>query len=270
MPIKLIASDVDGTILPRGGKLSERTISVFQACWRQGIPFVIASGRWYVTALDIAKKLGQTEGFMIIANGGAIVLLDGTPIHEWTFEPEEALRVYRMMKRPDVMSNAFTRNAVYRVNTAGVRREITGLGDYLGGAYSMRFDDEDLFLQKGLNHPYKLEAYSDDPKTITMLRQRFLEAGYSVSSAYADNLEIMPAGCGKGRAVQWLADYLGISLEDCMCFGDNTNDLSMLQAVGWPMAVGNAVDELKRAARAVVGRCEEDGVAIAVEQYALS
>ena len=90
--------------------------------------------------------------------------------------------------------------------------------------------------------------------------------GYSLSSAYADNVEIMAPGCGKGTALRWLAGRLGVDPADCMAFGDNLNDLSMLEAAGWPVAVENAVDELKKAARMIAPCDADDGVAQIIER----
>ena len=76
-------------------------------------------------------------------------------------------------------------------------------------------------------------------------------------------------GIGKGAALRWLADYKGISMDNVMAFGDNSNDMDMLTSVGWPVAVGNAIDEARAAARIVCGNCEDDGVAMTIEKYVL-
>lgn len=266
MNIKLIVSDVDGTILPRGGAISDRTKAAVASCQRAGAPFVIASGRWFVSAKVIADALEQTKGYMIISGGGAVVDLEGTILQEWTLTREQARRIYEILRTQDVMINTFVRNAVYRVNTQALKHPVKGLGGYLGDAYHMVNDDWAQFEEKGLDHPYKMEAYSDDPEKLAVLQKAVVEAGFSVSSSYMTNIEVMAPGCGKGTAVAWLADRLGVRTEDCMAFGDNTNDLSMLSAVGWPVAVDNAVDELKAAARIVAPDSAQDGVAQVIER----
>jgi len=266
MDIRLIASDVDGTILPRGGKISDRTRAAVAACTEQGVPFVVSSGRWYVTAKPIAEELGLTEGYMIVTGGGAVVDMTGRPLQEWTLTREQAEAAYEILKKYDVMRNAFVRDAVYRVNTRALNRPVKGLMGYLGSYYHVVHDDVEIYETKGLNNPYKLEAYGEDLSALADLRDELIEAGYSVSSAYADNLEIMAPGHGKGTAVKWLAGHLGLNMDQCMAFGDGTNDLSLLQAVGWPVAVQNAVEPLKAAARIIAPPCEEDGVAQIIEK----
>lgn len=266
MGVRLIASDVDGTILPHGGAISERTRSAVQACAARGVPFVIASGRWFVAAKEIAGRLSLTGGCMIICSGGAVVDMDGTPLKEWTMPRGEAWRAYEILRRRDVMINAFVRDTVYRVNTGALKRPLRGLGSYFGGAYRMVNDDRALLEARGLDAPYKLEAYGSDPGALAELRAELSEAGFGVTSSYIDNLEILPAGCGKGEALRWLAARMGVSCAECMAFGDNLNDLSLLEAAGWPVAVGNAVPELRAAARIVAPDCAEDGVAQVIER----
>ena len=269
MSIRLIFSDVDGTILPRGGKISDRTKQAVQQSVRQGVPFVICSGRWYVSALPVARELGIDNcenAFMIIANGGAIVRMDGSIVKEWLTPSDEARAAYEIMKKYDVMRNAFVRNAVYRVNTRAISKKPRGLDGYMGDSYKIVNDDIELYEREGLTEPYKLEAYGEDLEMMAKLKQELLDAGYSVSSAYADNMEIMHGGFGKGTAVKWLAEHLGVKPEECMAFGDNTNDQSMLDAVGWPCAVENAVDSLKASAKIVTPPCDQDGVAQIIEK----
>lgn len=269
MSIRLIYSDVDGTILPRGGEISDRTRQAVQASVNSGVPFVICSGRWYVSALPIARELGienAENGFLIVANGGAIVRMDGSIVKEWLTPSDEARAAYEIMKKYDVMMNSFVRNAVYRVNTRALKRKKRGLDGYLGDVYKIVNDDWEIFEREGLITPYKLEAYGEDLDALAKLKAELLEAGYSVSSAYADNMEIMHGGYGKGTAVKWLAEHLGVKPEECMAFGDNTNDQSMLDAVGWPCAVENAVDSLKSSAKIVTPPCDQDGVAQIIER----
>lgn len=266
MNIKLIFSDVDGTILPHGGKISDRTRAAVGAAVNSGVPFVICSGRWYISAKVIADALHQAEGMMIVANGGAVVRMDGSIVKEWLTPAEDARRAYEIMRKYDVMMTAFVRNAVYRVNTRALKAGRRNLSEYLGDNYRIVNDNTELFESLGLVNPYKMEAYGDDYEALAKLKAELIEAGFSISSAYADNIEIMAAGHGKGTAVKWLAEHLGASTDECLAFGDNTNDQSMLDAVGWPVAVENAVDSLKANARIIAEKCEDDGVAKIIER----
>lgn len=261
MDIKLIASDIDGTILPRGGKISDETRRAVRLCGESGVKFVIASGRWYVPAKVIANEL-ELRDWMIIANGGAVVEPDGTPVKEWFMNPEDVAKAYKIAKQYDVMINAFVRNALYRVNTQALKSHIPGANAYLGSdLYQEVKDDWTAFETKGLKNPYKLEVYSDDPALLAEIRGKLEAAGLSVSSSYPSNLEIMSHGMGKGTALCWLAEHIGATMDQVMACGDNTNDIAMLEVAGWPLAVENAVDEVKAMARIIAPDCADDGVA---------
>ena len=117
--------------------------------------------------------------------------------------------------------------------------------------------------------PYKYEAYSDDTALIDRLREKFLSWGLSVSSAFPYNLEILAPGGGKGRAVEALAAHFGIDRSEIMAFGDGSNDLTMLRAVGWPVAMANGVQVLKDAAWKIAPDCRDDGEARVLAEYVL-
>ncbi len=99
------------------------------------------------------------------------------------------------------------------------------------------------------------------------LTEELTEAGLSVSSSVPTDIEIMSHNAGKGSTVKWLANHIGATFDQTMAFGDNTNDLQMLQSVAWPVAMGNAVEELKAAARIIAPHCAENGVAKTIAKY---
>lgn len=269
MSIRLFVSDVDGTILPSGGKVSDRTKAAIAAAAEMGVPFVIVTGRWYPSARDVARALGQNEGYMIIANGGAVVDMDGNPLKEWTIPEADARKVYEILCKYDVSRHSFVRNAMYRMNTRALGKWLQkSMKSYVGQGNGCKIvnDDAEAFEKFALAAAYKMEAYSDDHALLQAAREELRGAGFCVSSSLPDNLEIVGQGMGKGVAVRWLAEHLGARMDECMAFGDNTNDLPMLEAVGWPVAVGNAVDELKKCAKIIAPRCDEDGVAQMIER----
>lgn len=80
--IKLIVSDIDGTLLTNGKPVSRANIDAIAACRARGVEFVVASGRWYPSALNVARQLGIQDGYMITCNGGAVVKCDGSALME--------------------------------------------------------------------------------------------------------------------------------------------------------------------------------------------
>ena len=272
MDIKLIVSDIDRTILPANQIISPATYAAVRDCRARGVEFVIASGRWYPAARKVAvEQLGVHDGCMIICNGGAVVRSDGTPLAQWRLTAEQAREIYELLKAEKVMMTAYVPDAIYRVR--GQYLTVFHLPEtsyFDGGASYLVVDDDWQGFEQGvLNGPYKIEAYADDTDLLARLRQKVEALGFQANSAFPFNLEIMAPGAGKGAAVRWLTEYMGLNRDQVMGFGDYTNDLPMLENVGWPVAVDNAIDEVKRACRIVAPSCEDDGVAQTIQKYVL-
>ena len=272
MNIKLIFSDIDRTILPAGGNVSAETVAAVAECRAKGVEFVVASGRWYPSAKLVSQgELGIDNGYMIICNGGAVVRSNGEPLMEWGMSDDQARAVYEIMKDENTMMTAYVRDAIYRLH--GKYLSVYKLPEvsYFHGeqAYQVIDEDEENFVKKGMHRPYKMEAYSDDYDLLARLRTKLEGIGLQVNSSFPCNLEIMAPGTGKGAAVRWLTDYLGFKREETMGFGDYTNDVPMLENVGWPVAVDNAPDEVKAICRMVAPSCDENGVAQTIRKYIL-
>lgn len=272
MDIRLIVSDIDRTILPANQIISPATYNAVRDCRARGVEFVIASGRWYPAARKVAvDQLGIEDGYMIICNGGAVVRSDGTPLAEWRLSGAQAQQIYDLLKAEKVMMNAYAPDAIYRVR-----------GEYLtcfrlpetsyyarNQTYSVVDGDWQGFEERIRRGPYKIEAYTDDTQLLVELRRKVEALGFQANSAFPFNLEIMAPGAGKGMATRWLTEHMGLTREQVMGFGDYTNDLPMLENVGWPVAVDNAIDEVKRACRIIAPSCEDDGVARTINKYVL-
>ena len=272
MDIRLIFSDIDRTILPAGGNISPATVQAVAECRAKGVEFVVASGRWYPAARLISEdQLGIRDGYMIVCNGGAVLRSDGEPLMEWGMSDEDSRRVYEILRREKVMMTAYVRNAIYRLRGCYLSvfklPEVGFFSDDV--AYEVVDEDEERFVNEGMRHPYKMEAYCDDFELLARIRKELEKAGLQVNSSFPCNLEIMAGGTGKGTAVRWLTRYLGFTREQTMGFGDYTNDIPMLENVGWPVAVDNACGEVKDICRMVVPACEDDGVARAIRKYIL-
>lgn len=270
--IKLIFSDIDRTILPAKGGISPVTRETVRRCREKGVEFVVASGRWYPAARLIANdQLDIQDGYMIICNGGAVVKSDGTPLMEWGMEDAQARAVYEFLKDKGVLMTAYVRNAIYRLHMEKLTSfKLPETGYFHGQTlYLIEDENEEAFVEYGLRHPYKMEAYSDDYELLGRLRTGLEEMGLQVNSSFPCNLEIMARGTGKGAAVRWLTRHMGYERAQTLGFGDYTNDLPMLENVGWPVAVENAVDEVKAVCRSVAPACEDDGVAKFIEEHVL-
>lgn len=273
MPVKLIVSDIDGTLVGKSGKVSERTICAFRECEKRNIPVIVASGRTFFGARNLAVEAGLSAP-IISANGGRCDMDptgESEPVYEDTLDDQLSMAVYSRLKKAGCFMTSYVGKCIYVLNeTNGYGSTCSYKSEAVKGLDYVFIDDEELFFKKGTDHPYKYEAYSDDKALMDELKKDFLSMGLSVSSAFPFNLEIMPSGGGKAKAIRALSGRLGISMDEVMAIGDGSNDLGMIEAAGVSVAMGNAVEVLKKAAKYIAPDVEDDGAAIMIEKFALT
>ena len=259
--IKLVVSDIDGTLLPKGGNISEGSRRAVAECRRNGINFALASGRWFPTTLPIAEAVG-CQGPLIVSGGGCVITLDGEILQEFTMDDADARKTYEIIKDCGGMITSYVNGAIYRINAACLEKHPPEKTAYINGdVWEVVDDDVSRFENEGLTGVYKMEVYSDEPALLKVLWNELEAAGLSVCSSTVKNIEIASPGGGKGQAMKWLAEYLGLEKEQVMAFGDHVNDLDMLAAAGVGVAMGNGEPEVKAAADLVAPPCAEDGLA---------
>lgn len=276
MDIRLVATDLDGTLLNEHGIISERSLKALHECETRGIPVVMSSGRMFEGVRLLAKQAGLNSP--IISSNGARV--DASPFGpvwmEDTLPFPLAQQIFRILKDTGLYIECYSRNTIYQAHaelspflpSPKAYCPVEEIRDEDG--YAQRFvNDLQRMEQEGLPHAYKLAAFSRDPVRLEEIRQALKGLPVNISSAFPYNMEIMAQGHGKGRAIRFLAEKLGLKIEQIMAFGDNTNDIEMLQAAGTGVAMGNAAPALFQAADMIAPTNAEDGEAVILEKWVL-
>ena len=210
---------------------------------------------------DVIRQCGTADQPIVIVNGSAVLGPGGETWHERFMDPADVEAVYGVLRRYDVQINSYVPGALYCLNTPALAHPSSMIKGYLSGG-RLVLDDRAAFEAEALDRVYKLEGLTEDTELLTEVRAALREqTDARVTYTSWRNVELMSHGMGKAAALEWLADRLGLDLADCMAFGDNANDLDMLRAVGWPVAVGNATDEVKQIAKRVADTDARDGVA---------
>ena len=247
--IRLIATDLDGTLLDRDARMGAYTRRTLEECLRRGITVMIVSGRCHQTARLPALE-ARLDLVVASANGARI---DRTPYGPTIFERlmtrEECAAVYAILRDCPGMINSYIRGVNLCRRRAGEfgRRESHWIGapDDLA---EVAFDDVERFEREGLENVHKFEIYQPDPALLADYAARLEAIGMAVTQSSWQDIEIQPRDSSKGMAVRWMARTLGVGRDQIMCFGDYTNDRSMLEEAGIGVAVANAVPELRAAA----------------------
>ncbi|WP_273395119.1 HAD family hydrolase [Thermophilibacter mediterraneus] len=263
MSVRLILTDIDGTILPRGRReVSARTVAAFHAAIDAGIWVGPASGRGYAW---IPEFFGGDAACCAtaLATNGMQVYLGGEKVMEQTLAPAglEHLRTI-VAATPGAGLVCFD-----DATPLLVEGELDVLAAHFP-AYAERCrvtrELPDFPVVKANVFTGAGEAAATE--LVSRLNAEVPE--FDVDRAMPTYSNIMPRGWNKGAAVRWMAERLGVALEDVVVFGDADNDLSMFSAAGHSVAVAGATPEAAAAARWHVGACEDDAVAAAIEVLA--
>lgn len=248
MNVKLIALDLDDTLLNNDRQISDDNVAALRRCAELGIYIVLCSGRAEDAILPFVRRLeiaGKEAGrFLIAINGCSIFdLHKRQQIFCRKVEPEILKRTNQIAKEYGLCSEVYTPDTIYYPEY----NEWTKLDVDLCGLKGVEVEDYDELL----NTPFTKMLVPGDPallqKLQTQLRQEFGErAVIFVSKPYF--LEILPPNCGKGEAVTWLANYLNIPVEQTMGFGDSMNDESLIRMCGHGVAMCNGLEEIKKIA----------------------
>ncbi len=264
-PIRLVALDLDGTLLRSDKTISARTLQTIQTAREQGVIVAIATGRMYSTARAYGKLLGLGDMPMVLYAGGLIQTVEtGKKLYEKTIPVEDARTLLAMAKEQGWQMQTYIddvlRAAVSDCWVQGYERKTGAQAVICGDAFYQPQGPCNKILSRGPHEELLQRKAYIDAHMPGKLQVLFSEDTF---------LEIMPTEVDKGRGLQRLADLFGVSIEETMAVGDSQNDIDMLKAAGLSVTMENAHDEIKKIAGYVTASNDEDGVAQAIEKFVL-
>lgn len=268
--IKILAFDMDDTLLDGHGKLSEGNKAAIMRAMEKGYHVVIATGR---VLAALPKDVLAVEGvqYAVTSNGARITdLHTGKILFENLISPEAVDAVKPYLHDEDVMLEIFFDDAVY-----ADKKDLTHLADF--GRTSEKsqhyvlttrqpVDDLLGLLEENKDRMENLNLImADDEKRLRWLAEIKKIPGVTACSSTPDNIEIGGLNTSKADALIELAAYLGMDKDSIMAFGDSSNDEQMVVRSGIGVAMGNSVPELLDAADYIAPTNEDDGVAYTLE-----
>ena len=263
--IKLVVTDLDGTLLPTGTEISPENIEAARRAVEAGVTVTIATGRMYRAALPVAKNLG-VDAPIITYNGALIRTVSGKTLYS-SFLPAGLIReVLDFVEEQGWYMQTYSKDQLLYAEHC---------------EYSDRYEAAQLVqgeavgwqgLKERTEEVTKLLCVTDGAEEtearIAVLLEKFGDKLAVVrSSAYY--AEIVNKGVSKGEGLKKLAQILGVTIPETMALGDAENDLSILKEAGLSVAMGNAVPAVKAACDVETGTCEENGWAQALYEYVL-
>lgn len=257
MTPQLIALDLDGTLLTKDKRISPRNQEVVQALARQGIAIVLASGRMHQVTARYASDLNLPDDTPIISYNGAMGRTHaGAPLFEWPVPSEEAGEIVEFCYRNDYHLNFYHADMLY------VAHETKWAELYYSRTGSLPHPVGDLRPMIGKT-PTKLILIDTPEITDRLLEEKRRQYGERLYITKTDDeyLEFMNPAANKAAALSEIAKRLDIPRERCIAFGDNYNDIPMLEWAGVGVAMANARDEVFAHADDTAPDADQDGVA---------
>lgn len=258
--MKLIVSDLDGTLLNDEGKVSQKSIEVLREIKKRGYEIVIATGRSFNSANRIREEIG-IEMYLICNNGANIYNKDGSLLKTNLIPVELSREIIKLLTKEKIDYKAFNNLDVYIPNFATIHEEIK--------------NEHKLHYVEDINIIPELEKIliieEDEQKIMQMksLIEKFYIDDLEIVISSPDCLDLNMKNCTKKYGVELISNKLKIDKKDIMAFGDSGNDYKMLKYVGYPVAMKDSYMSTKDFENISYFRNEEDGVADYLEKFFL-
>jgi Cof subfamily protein (haloacid dehalogenase superfamily) len=279
--IKCIATDMDGTLLTATQQITAENKKAILKAKEQGVEVVVATGRSFQEARFVLEESGLKLP-MICVNGAEVRSEEGEIVSSSPLNKAEAQQAALRLVESGVYFEVYTNKGTFTededmaitiivdiFSTANPEVPIEKIAEAaeerMHKGLIAKIDHYDELFKDDQYEIYKLLAFSLDDNKLEAAKDGLKEiSGLAVSSSGRENIEITSMDAQKGIALEKFVASRGISLEETMALGDNFNDVSMLEKVGKPVAMGNAAEEIKQLCGEVTLTNEESGVGKAI------
>ena len=285
---KLIAIDLDGTLLNSYGQISEKNRNALNKAKEHNAEIIIASGRTTDSVRNIANDIGA-KGYIICGNGSLIYDLQKEEIiYDKFIDKKKALQIIEICEQNSIYYNIYTENMVitktlnnnvlfyYQENASkpdnkktkiNIVQDIYKYVEELENQHILKItiSDSNSIIFNGIIR--KLRNIKDiDVLDVAHTSRKIIKTGTEETVIEYYYTEITSKNVDKWYAIEYLMDKLNIQREEVMAIGDNVNDKMMIENAGCGVAMGNSAPYIKESADIVVSNNNEDGVAEAIEQ----
>lgn len=240
---RLLALDLDGTVLTKDGQITAETKLAISRAVTAGVVVILATGRGLHQEIEVFREALGIDTPMVLANGGEIWARTGHILERHYINKEDI----RMLHGMSIEAKADFGGYSVEKATEEMNVWTDEMFDFDWMTFSIRHDDSQAFnqLREQLEHSTTLEVIHSTPTSI----------------------DFSLKGVSKESGVKRLCEHLSIDMASVMAIGDNLNDFNLIQSVGLGIAMGNADDKLKQVADRVTASNEENGVAKAINSY---
>lgn len=247
---RLVALDVDGTVLGYDGSLSPAVRAAVHGVRAGGAQVVLATGRSLHAARPVAVQLGVDGGYLVCSNGAVVADLEGGPLQVVTFDASAPVRFF-VDQVPDALLAVEELGVGYRVTGEFPAGELTG---------AIRVVPAEALLDGPVTRLVVRWPDGDRDRLLRLAKAAGLH-GVDYVIGYTAWLDVMPAGVSKASGLEDVRRRLGTPPEATLAVGDGYNDVEMLRWAAYGVAMGQAPFDVRAAADAVAPPVDEDGLA---------
>ncbi|WP_172255433.1 Cof-type HAD-IIB family hydrolase [Saccharibacillus deserti] len=240
---KLLALDMDGTLLNDDHQVSEETAKWIRRAIKEGFHVCLSTGRAAMHALPYAVELGL-ETPMVTVNGSEVWKAPHQLHYRALMDVESVRKMHALAEEYGVWFWAYTTERLYNRDQ-----------------WTDKLEDKE-WLKFGYN--------TSDREMLHRILMRLQDmGGLQITNSSMENLEINPEGISKASGIAQVCELLDITMEQVIAVGDSMNDIAVIEAVGLGVAMGNAQDAVKQMADIVVASNNEDGIVQVIREYLL-
>lgn len=272
--IRLIGIDIDGTLLDTHGRMPEANCAAIHEAVAAGVHVALVTGRSYPFARPVADRLPPSLS-LIVSNGAVERSMDGATLARRLLDRNRARQVLQATVRHRhaaalIFDRDFDRQVIYETmdwEHPGRQRYWSRNHSHIAQSVPLEEalveDPIQVMYNGGVQDMRELFAWlRAEIEGCSIQMTEYLHRDFSL-------VDVTSAEATKGRALAWRADQMGLTREDVMAVGDNFNDVEMLEFVGQPVIMGNAVESLKARGWHVTGHQDEAGLAQAIQRFVL-
>lgn len=265
---KLLALDMDGTLLNSEKKITPRTKVAIDNLMKRGVAVVASTGRNLAELADYREDFKSMNYGILISGGLVYDFFKDEPIKIHGLDEATILKLIDFGIETQAMIHLHTVKYSVASEEDIQNMAVFGMGIYqnMFDRVCKRYDDPKKYIREHPGEVIKVNLYNRSKESRDRNFNRISKLNLSISYAEAFNLEMSPANITKASGLRELCDYLKIDLSETIAIGDADNDREILQTAGLAVAMGNASDEIKSLADFVTLDNDNDGVAFAIEK----
>lgn len=274
MDIKLIATDLDGTLLaPDHVSITPRTISALIKAHEMGVKIAISTGRTLSLIKDVAEKLPFVD-YIIYSNGAGVYDCNKKQtVFVQPIKKDTSVKITELLDRLGVYYNVYADGNIYLTpaRDTNIFEKVDLPKDFLHQFLATAITVHDIKKETADKDTEMIVVYfAPDEARNEIMTLVDKSGGLHTVSSFSDNIEIMSDIASKGLAVKAICDILDCTAENAMTFGDAWNDCSMLEFAEYSFAMANGDEKCKQSAKFITDSNAEDGVAKMIEKYIIN